>query len=55
LSEVTTNGSNEAVEGDWAIFERSGNGVAAKAKSDAKLLVMNGEPMPNQSSAAARS
>jgi quercetin 2,3-dioxygenase len=43
--EVTTNGGNEAVEGDLAIFERSGNGIAVTAKSDSKLLVMAGEPI----------
>jgi len=32
-------------EGDLAIFERSGNGIALKANADARLLVMDGEPI----------
>ena len=35
----------KAGEGDLAIFERSGNGIALKANADAKLLVMDGEPI----------
>lgn len=27
------------------IFERSGNGISIKAKTDARLLVMDGEPI----------
>jgi hypothetical protein len=42
--EVEVNG-NKAGEGDLAIFERSGDGIALKANTDAKLLVMDGEPI----------
>src|SRR5437867_6291329 len=42
--EVTVNGEREAGEGDLAIFARTGNGIIVKAKKDAKLLVMDGEP-----------
>jgi quercetin 2,3-dioxygenase len=42
--EVEVNGRT-AGEGDLAIFERSGDGIAVKAKSDARLLVMDGEPI----------
>jgi redox-sensitive bicupin YhaK (pirin superfamily) len=42
--EVTVNGERDAKEGDLAIFARAGNGIALKAKTDAKLLVMDGEP-----------
>ncbi len=49
--EVTLDGEGEGPsrtglhEGDLAIFARSGDGVSAKAKTDAKLLVMDGEPI----------
>jgi redox-sensitive bicupin YhaK (pirin superfamily) len=43
--EVTVNGEREAGEGDLAIFARSGDGINVKAKTDAKLLVMDGEPI----------
>ena len=36
--------SKEAGEGDLAIFARTGDGITVKAKTDAKLLVMDGEP-----------
>jgi redox-sensitive bicupin YhaK (pirin superfamily) len=36
--------SKKAVEGDLAIFERSGDGIRLTASSDAKLLLMDGEP-----------
>jgi redox-sensitive bicupin YhaK (pirin superfamily) len=42
--EVEVHGKN-AGEGDLAIFERSGNGIRVTAKSDARLLVMDGEPI----------
>jgi quercetin 2,3-dioxygenase len=42
--EVLVNGENKAGEGDLAIFERTGNGITVNAKTDAKLLVMGGEP-----------
>src|SRR5437899_2471792 len=48
--EVTVNGEGPSRtglhEGDLAIFARSGNGISVKAKTDAKLLVMGGEPIP---------
>lgn len=43
--EVTVNGESPAVEGDLAIFHRGGHGISITAKSDAKLLVMDGEPI----------
>jgi redox-sensitive bicupin YhaK (pirin superfamily) len=49
--EVLVNGESEgpgrmvAREGDLAIFDRSGEGITVKAKSDARLLVMAGEPI----------
>ena len=39
------NGEHEVGEGDLAIFARTGAGIAVKAKTDAKLLVMDGEPI----------
>jgi redox-sensitive bicupin YhaK (pirin superfamily) len=42
--EIEVNGK-KAGEGDLAIFERSGDGIALKANTDAKLLVMDGEPI----------
>jgi redox-sensitive bicupin YhaK (pirin superfamily) len=35
----------QAAEGDLVIFERSGNGILVIARSDAQLLVMDGEPI----------
>ena len=43
--EIVVNGDREAVAGDLAIFARAGDGVALKTKTDAKLLVMGGEPI----------
>src|SRR5882724_2969176 len=43
--EVTVNGERDAGEGDLAIFARGGDSIALKAKTDAKLLVMDGEPI----------
>src|SRR5436309_13494942 len=43
--EITVNGKSKAGEGDLAIFARTGDGIAVKAKTDAKLLVMDGEPI----------
>lgn len=43
--EVLVNDDRKAAEGDLAIFERSGSGISVTAKSDAKLLVMDGEPI----------
>jgi len=42
--EVEVSGK-QAGEGDLAIFERKGNGIALKANTDAKLLLMDGEPI----------
>jgi len=42
--EVEVNGK-KAGEGDLAIFERKGNGIALKANTDARLLLMDGEPI----------
>lgn len=36
--------SKKAGEGDLAIFDRTGDEITVKAKTDAKLLVMDGEP-----------
>ncbi|MDB6067313.1 MAG: Pirin [Pedosphaera sp.] len=43
---VVLNSDREAGEGDLAIFERSGTGITVQASTDAKLLVMDGEPIP---------
>jgi hypothetical protein len=43
--DVTVNGESEAGEGDLAIFARDGNSITVKAKTDTKLLVMDGEPI----------
>ena len=41
--EVEVNGEQKAGEGDLAIFEPTGDGITVEAKSDAKLLVMDGD------------
>jgi len=43
--ELVVNDAEEAREGDLAIFDRTGDGITVKAKTDAKLLVMDGEPI----------
>ncbi len=43
--EVVVNGERTAGEGDLAVFVRSGEGIAIEAKSDAKLLILDGEPI----------
>jgi redox-sensitive bicupin YhaK (pirin superfamily) len=43
--EATVNGGGEVVEGGLAIFARSGDGIAVTAQTDAKALVMDGEPI----------
>ena len=43
--EVVVNGEKAASEGDLAIFARAGDGITVKANTDAKLLVMDGEPI----------
>jgi redox-sensitive bicupin YhaK (pirin superfamily) len=42
--EVEVDGK-KAGEGDLAIFERSGDGIAVQPNTEAKLLVMDGEPI----------
>jgi redox-sensitive bicupin YhaK (pirin superfamily) len=42
---VLGNGGSEAGEGDLAIFDRAGDGFTVEAKTDAKLLVLDGEPI----------
>jgi quercetin 2,3-dioxygenase len=42
--EVTVNGERDAKEGALAIFARTGGSITVKAKTEAKLLVMAGEP-----------
>jgi redox-sensitive bicupin YhaK (pirin superfamily) len=43
--EVMVNGGADVSEGGLAVFARTGDGIAIKALSDAKLLVMDGEPI----------
>lgn len=43
--EVIVNGEKAACEGDLAIFARTGEGITVKANTNAKLLVMDGEPI----------
>jgi redox-sensitive bicupin YhaK (pirin superfamily) len=43
--EVTVDGGDNAAEGDLVIFDRSGNGISLRALTNAKLLVMDGEPI----------
>ncbi len=43
--EVIVNGERTAVEGDLAIFARAGDRITVQAKTDVKLLVMDGEPI----------
>ena len=43
--EVAVNGEKVASEGNLAIFARAGDGISVEAKTDAKLLVMDGEPI----------
>ncbi|HMJ65822.1 MAG TPA: pirin family protein [Candidatus Binatia bacterium] len=43
--EALANGESAARKGDLAIFARSGDSITVKAKADAKLLVMDGEPI----------
>ncbi len=42
---VVVNGGGDAGEGDLAIFARAGESISVKAKTDARLLVMDGEPI----------
>jgi redox-sensitive bicupin YhaK (pirin superfamily) len=43
--ETQINGEHQARDGDLAIFARAGNSINVKANQDAKLLVMDGEPI----------
>ena len=43
--DVLVNGEREAGEGDLAIFARAGESITVKGNTDAKLLVMDGEPI----------
>jgi hypothetical protein len=43
--DVLVNGEGTAGEGALAIFVRAGVGITAKANTDARLLVMSGEPI----------
>jgi len=43
--EVRADDEHNAGEGDLAIYERFGNGITVKANADARLLVMDGEPI----------
>jgi quercetin 2,3-dioxygenase len=43
--EVLANGESKAGEGDLAIFARAGDSITVKAETDAKLLLMDGEPI----------
>jgi redox-sensitive bicupin YhaK (pirin superfamily) len=43
--DVTINNERNAGAGSLAIFERAGAGIALKAKTDAKLLIMGGQPI----------
>ena len=43
--EVEVNGGEKASEGDLAIFALPGDGIKVSAKTDATLLVMDGEPL----------
>jgi redox-sensitive bicupin YhaK (pirin superfamily) len=43
--EVAVNGGDNAAEGGLVIFNRSGDGISVRAQTNAKLLVMGGEPI----------
>jgi redox-sensitive bicupin YhaK (pirin superfamily) len=43
--ELIVNDGQKAGEGDLAIFSHDGEGIALKASTDAKLLVLGGEPI----------
>ena len=43
--EILVNDERDAGEGDLAIFARSGESITVEAKSDAKVLLMDGEPI----------
>jgi quercetin 2,3-dioxygenase len=43
--EITVNGGSDAAQGNLAIFARTGDGIGIKARTKARLLVMDGEPI----------
>jgi len=43
--DVMANDERPVDAGDLAIFDRAGDGITVKAKTDARLLVMDGEPI----------
>jgi redox-sensitive bicupin YhaK (pirin superfamily) len=43
--ELIVDGKTKVEEGDLAIFTRVGSGISVRAKTDAKFLVMDGEPI----------
>jgi hypothetical protein len=43
--EVIANGERDAGTGDLALFARSGGSITVKAKTDTRLLVLDGEPI----------
>ena len=43
--ELVIDAGSEAVEGDLAIFARTGNGMKVETKTAARILVMSGEPI----------
>jgi quercetin 2,3-dioxygenase len=43
--EVSVSGGRAAVEGDLAIFDRTGYGIELAARTESRLLVMAGEPI----------
>ncbi len=43
--EVVVEGERGAGEGDLAFFSRRGRGIAVKAKQEAKLLLISGDPI----------
>ncbi|MBC8002109.1 MAG: pirin family protein [Opitutaceae bacterium] len=44
--DVVVNGERDATGGDLAIFARTGDRIAVTAKTDVKILVLDGEPIP---------
>jgi hypothetical protein len=43
--QLLANNDRTAGEGDLAIFDRNGDGIAVEARTEARLLVMDGEPI----------
>src|SRR5437867_3602641 len=46
MVQLWVNRERDTGEGDLAIFARAGDSITVEAKTDAKLLVMDGEPIP---------